>query len=385
MFWISNNFYIGNILSIYLMLILILFSPHNHAEIIFGDEKKLKFQGDFRLRYENDWDSEQANGIPREDRERLRIRTRLGAEIEPLAGVTLAARLRTGPKDGQQSPHVTIIDFEYNPTGNQDAVFDKWFVHYATSSFWIWGGRNNFPYWKQNELFWDDDVTPAGLAAGYDFSDASGKLSFTGGCFTLPDGAINFHGNLTAGQITYVPNLGNISLIIAGGIFAFGGEKGSENLLTGNGGRDYMLWVGNAQLKFNEAQLPITIGVDVMHNSENYSNTDPDPFTVINRDQVDGYVLSIAAGKSRNPGDWVAGYYYAHLETLAVNASYAQDDWMRWGNADQTDASNFKGHEFRMGVTLTKKFGVLARLYLVDSITTVQDGKRFRIDLNYEF
>jgi hypothetical protein len=177
----------------------------------------------------------------------------------------------------------------------------------------------------------------------------------------------------------------SVAMTFAGGVYVIDGEAGSENLLNGNGNRDYILWVGNAQVKFNETRLPITLGVDIMHNSEDYSLADPDPFTVKNRNQDDGYVLSVLAGKSGASGDWLAGYYYAHLETLAVNASYAQDDWMRWGTANQTNASNFKGHEFRMGVTLTKKLNLLARLYLVDAITSVEDGMRFRIDLNYEF
>ena len=371
--------------TIHLLLFFSLFPGATRAEITLNEVYKFKIFSDFRLRYENDWDSENASGVPREDRERLRIRARLGAEIEPIPSITLGARLRTGAKDSQQSPHVTIIDFNDNPVGDQDAVFDKWYARYARDSFWIWGGRNSFPFWKQNELFWDDDVTPAGIAAGYNLSKEYGKFSFNGGVFKLPDGAVDFNGSLAAGQIVYSSAFKNVVLTLAGGVFAIDGETGSENLLNGNGARDYTLWVGNAQLKFIEAPLPVTLGLDIMHNSEDYSLADPDPFTVKNRNQKDGYVLSLLAGKSKEPGDWLAGYYYAHVETLAVNASYAQDDWMRWGTANQTDASNFKGHEFRMGVTLTKRLNILARLYLVDAITSVQDGKRFRIDLNYEF
>ena len=371
--------------AIHIALLFSLYPGATCAEITLNEEYKFKIFSDFRLRYENDWDSETASGVPRVDRERLRIRARLGAEIEPFKDVTLGTRLRTGPKDSQQSPHVTIIDFDDNPVGDQDAVFDKWFARYTKDSFWIWGGRNSFPFWKQNELFWDDDVTPAGIAGGYNLSREYGKVSFNGGVFKLPDGAVDFNGNLAAGQIVYSSVFNNVVLTLAGGVFAIDGETSAKNLLHGNGARDYTLWVGNVQLKFNVVQLPITLGVDVMHNSEDYSTTDPDPFTVLNRDQVDGYVFSLLAGKAKEPGDLLAGYYYAYIETLAVNASFAQDDWIRWGSANQTDASDFKGHEFRVGVTLTKKLNLLARLYLVDAITSVQDGKRFRIDLNYEF
>lgn len=68
-----------------------------------------------------------------------------------------------------------------------------------------------------------------------------------------------------------------------------------------------------------------------------------------------------------------------------MNASFAQDDWVRWGSATQTRGSNLKGHELRFGYGLAKDLNLLARLYLVESITTVEDGKRFRIDLNYSY
>ncbi len=79
------------------------------------------------------------------------------------------------------------------------------------------------------------------------------------------------------------------------------------------------------------------------------------------------------------------GYSYAHIETFAVNASYAQDDWIRFGAGAQTDASGFKGHEIRLGYAISKNINLLARLYLVDAITTRQDGNRFRVDLNWKF
>jgi len=59
----------------------------------------------------------------------------------------------------------------------------------------------------------------------------------------------------------------------------------------------------------------------------------------------------------------------------------------RWWSAKPCAkaASDFKGHEIRHGYALSKNINVMARLYLVDAITTAQDGKRFRFDLNWKF
>ncbi|MEO0445100.1 MAG: hypothetical protein AAF191_03375 [Verrucomicrobiota bacterium] len=114
---------------------------------------------------------------------------------------------------------------------------------------------------------------------------------------------------------------------------------------------------------------------------EDYSTDDANPFTAANANENFGYVLSLMT----TPGDFLIGYYYAYIETLAVNASYAQDDWIRWGSNGQTDSSDLQGHEVRLGYQITENFNTVARLYLVDAVTSEQDGQRFRIDFNYKF
>jgi len=63
----------------------------------------------------------------------------------------------------------------------------------------------------------------------------------------------------------------------------------------------------------------------------------------------------------------------------------AQDDWFRFGSATQTRSSDFRGHELSAGYAVTDRLNVLARYFTVESITTREDGKRFRLDLNYSF
>ncbi len=253
------------------------------------------------------------------------------------------------------------------------------------SRSWAWGGRNSFPFWKQNEFFWDDDVTPAGVAVGYNTPWKKGSFALNAGYFALPDGGGSFNGQLAAGQAVLSAEAGLLTFTGAGGVFFLDGDPGSKHLRTGNGARNYIIWVGNLLAQLQTAGRPFTLGLDVMHNSEDYSPTDPDPFTAAHYDQRDGFVSFVSFGQTNNNGDWLAAYYYAHIETLAVNASYAQDDWVRWGSATQTDSSDLKGHEIQFVYSLAKNLNVVARLYLVEAITSLQDGKRFRLDFNYKF
>lgn len=92
-----------------------------------------------------------------------------------------------------------------------------------------------------------------------------------------------------------------------------------------------------------------------------------------------------ASTSTKNKGDWLLGYWYADIEQFAVNSSFAQDDWVRWGSATQTRASDMKGHELRAAYGLGGGMNLVARLYLVEAVTSVEDGNRFRLDFNYKF
>ena len=96
-------------------------------------------------------------------------------------------------------------------------------------------------------------------------------------------------------------------------------------------------------------------------------------------------MLSLQFGQLKKQHDWLIGYYYAHIETFAVTASYAQDDWVRFGSGPQTDSSDIEGHEIRAGYALLANINLLARVYFVEAITTQQDGNRFRLDFNWRF
>lgn len=349
----------------------------------------VKLFGDLRFRLEEDWDSQNSKGVERDDRGRARIRARLGLKVTPNDNVEFLTRVRTGSRHSQQSPHVTIADFQGNDRGDEHVLFDKWYLKLKNDQLWGWVGRENLPFWKQNELLWDDDVTVAGIAAGASHPVGSGKLALNAGFVRLPDGMTRFNGNMAVGQLVYTTNISGVGLTAAGGVLALNGENGAVNLSKGNGARDYTIWVLDLQAKTKAFDLPLTLGLDVYHNSENYSAAELAPFfkaaDKVSPNDTDGFVASVLVGELKNKGDWQAGYSYARIETFAVNAAYAQDDWMRWGSATQTDASDFHGHEFRLAYVPWKNWSILARLYAVESNNNPQDGKRFRLDFDWKF
>lgn len=244
------------------LLVLAVIGPSAGAATV--DERKLSLYGDLRLRLESDWDSRQADGTEREDRRRVRMRARLGLEYAPNEHVLVGARLRSGSDASQQSPHITILDFDGNDTGDAEFNLDRWFLEARRSGFWGWAGRNSAPFWKQNELFWDDDATPLGLAAGYRAGlRGPGKLSLNAAYLSLPVGMRRFSGNLGLAQVVYETRAGEMEYTLAGAFFVFDADQDdpdAADLLQGNGSREYCIWVGSGQIRIPLGGRPLILG-----------------------------------------------------------------------------------------------------------------------------
>ncbi|WP_158305331.1 putative porin [Opitutus terrae] len=344
----------------------------------------LTINGDLRLRYESDWDSHTTSGTLRPDRERGRFRLRATAAYKFSDTWSFGARLRSGNHQSQQSPHLTFTADD-GPSDDLEFALDRYFIQFKQANVTAWAGRNSSPFWQQNEMFWDEDITPTGAAASFDTKHGEATLTTTVGAFALPDGVNRLNGQLFAGQLKYSLPLKPAQFILAAGLHAFSGESGARYLINRNGARDYLVGVLSAQWSVPVQTVPFALGVDLLKNFEDYSAADVAPFPAASADETSGYVLSAQLGQLKNPRDWFVGYYYAHIEAFATNAAYAQDDWVRFGNGPQTEGTNIKGHEFRVAYALTKNLNLMARLFLVDAITTVQDGKRFRLDLNWKW
>lgn len=348
-------------------------------------DDRLRLYGDMRSRVESDWDSRRTDGTLRDDRDRLRARLRVGFEYTPNPSLAFGGRLRTGARLSQQSPHITFGS-DFQP---KEINLDRLYMQANRGAFSIWGGKNSFPFWKQNELLWDDDVTPEGVAATYTAElDSVGSLGLRGGVFLVEDPVaserFSDQSYLLAGQVVFSPKLTGAGLDLALGFLDFGENPDQPNPALED--LDYGILTFSARASIRDLPKPLVLGFDWMKNLEDY------PADLFNRDQTTGYVASAIYGDLDERGDWLAGYYYAHIERYAVVAFFAQDDWVRWGSTTQTRASNFEGHEVRGAYAFLSTFNLVARLYLVDGIarqtasaTTTEDGKRFRVDLNIRF
>ncbi len=373
-------------ITILALTFLLFFTSFSHlfAKVEVGKKKKLELYGDMRFRVELDRNSTKSDGSERDNRDRLRFRFRFGFDYKHSDHFSFGGRLRSGSLASSQSPHVTLGN-ELTP---KTIHIDKAYINAKWNSGFIWAGKNSFPFWKQNEMFWDDDVTPEGLAFSQSFKLGKSGIAANGGYFILDNSTSNTFGDqarLLGAQLAFKGKMKGLKIQAGGGIFVFREDTTQVDIRLAD--LDYTIGVFGANLALKNWPKPVKIGVDFMANLENYDTTE-----VFNADQTTGYVASIKIGELKNKGDWLLGYYYAHIEEFAVVARYAQDDWVRWGSSTETRSSNFQGHEIRFAYALGSKNNLVARLYLVEGLklrnaaaTSEEDGTRFRIDWNIGF
>jgi len=257
------------------------------------------------------------------------------------------------------------------------------FLKYTHKTAWVWFGKNSFPFWKQNEFFWDGDVNPEGVSAHYGFKELLGKNSkvgVTAGWYAIDNLDRLGVPCIGAGQLGVVKKTGEWVVKAAGGLFDFKNEgsdtvAGTYNPLEG---MDHRIVTLSGQVAYKKLPaFPVKVGGDFLTNLL-------EPKSPGFEEQTSGYVAQISVGKLKSKGDFLFGFYYAHIEKYAVIANFAQDDWWRFGNG-HTNSSNLHGFEVRLGYQPTKKINAVVRHYSAKMIKGDKKANRIRFDLNTKF
>lgn len=347
-----------------------------NGNVRLDDEHAVFAYGDSTLRYETDWGSQ----VGRNDMARLRITQHLGLKWLPEEWLELNVRARTGTIENQHTPTVSIINFYGERTADRDVFADRYFLRYNGTGSTVTLGRQEYPFWFVTDYAWDTDIDPTGLSGSYSADVGGGRAAVRAGWFRLPDGSLRLHGQQWAAQADYSHATGEHSgMRYALGAFRYLGEPDPRYLRQGDGERDYFLLVGSVRRSFVLMGRPGWVGIDVIENIQDYERNGADPVVEQYAGETSGYGFGLSWGENREQGDLRLRYNYAHLEKLAVNRSYAQD------TLSQVDKSNISGHDIRVIYSLAADLTVMARLSITEELEGVEAGKRFRIDLNWEF
>ena len=352
---------------------------------------EIEFYGDFRFRIEHDWNSLQSDGSFREDRSRLRYRGRVGMNFTGIENVLMGARLRTGDPKKQQDPQLTLGDnfAEFNtlPIG-----LELLFAQFEFNSFTAWVGKNSFPFKKQNELFWSDNVFPEGISASHSITFDNGLLDgidIHAGHFIIRSEKSTFSADSYFQGIQLLTNVGDKSLFIYPSLYIFKNvpdiPDGNETFIL-----DYTLLHLGAQSRLVQTPL-VVIGVDYYKNTQDLGDNGsvPEPL----RDQKTGFTAQLSIGELTHKGKWKGQLTYAYLERYAAVDFLAQNDWARWDYSSQGSPdgrlTNMKGIELMAGYALNERMDLKLKVYSVKQIIPLgiekETGDRIRLDLNIKF
>ncbi|MFC1771414.1 putative porin [Candidatus Margulisiibacteriota bacterium] len=335
--------------------------------------KKMKFTGDFRLRYQHD------NKIfENKTKNRFRIRARLGAAARVNEKTTVSMGFCSG-SDDPRSSNQSLEDGFSTKAINLDYAYAAYKIFPDLTAY---AGKIKIKkaLWRVSDLIWDGDINPEGFSALY----RKDNLFVRSGYFVLGNADYN---TKLAGMFYAQPGFkfkinGTQKLKASLNLYMFQALsdpfKGSANTNSYNGQNKFAYDYDSAGFSFDYGiknplnGLPyISVFADYL---TNFSENVPD-------DQKDGYLLGIKFGdkKIKKANQWQAKVMYRHLEKNACLDSLPDSD-------AYDGSTGIKGWEIIYAYGIAKNLSVGLDCYLMQQINgPEQERSLWQLDFNYKF
>ncbi len=318
---------------------------------------KTQFKGDVRFRQETVKIQGESNNGGR-DKDRQRIRARLGAYTEINNQVDTGIRISTGSSDDARSTNQ-----------DQDNYFDKksiWldlgYIDYhpdQIKNLHVIGGKMLQPWVSMGDIIWDGDINPEGLALTYKYPlGSSAELFGSLGNYNLKDNVdgdgVQFRHDLrlTSGQLgTRFSVTDNLKMTLGGSIYAYQNDENSTCTssttpcalaVNGNSANEqFRLYEGFAQADIGGLAVPLAFYGQYVKNND--ASTDQDTAWLLGaKSKVFGFNLD---------------YNYRDTQRNAVVGAFTDSDF-----ANGTTGS--RGHKMKVSYDIDKNFAVGATYFL---------------------
>ncbi|WNW11491.1 putative porin [Pseudomonas sp. DTU_2021_1001937_2_SI_NGA_ILE_001] len=307
---------------------------------------KTQFKGDVRFRHETVKIDGQTNA---QDKDRQRIRARLGAYTEINPQVSTGIRIATGGNNDARSTNQDLDNYFVK----KDLWLDLGYIDYhptAIKGLSLIGGKMNQPWESMGDIIWDSDINPEGLAATYSFPvNDSLKLFGSAGHFTLKDNIDGEGTQFRHDLRLYSGQLGanfkatdNLKLTLGGSVYGYDNDKDSAALrVNGNTSTEFRLYEGFGQIDIGGLPMPLSL----------YGQY------VVNDESTDGHDTAWLAGFKTKFYDLKFDYNYRDTQRNAVVGAFTDSDF-----ANGTTGS--RGHKLKIGYDIDKNFSVGATYFL---------------------
>ncbi len=296
-----------------------------------GNHKRLKISGDFRYRHES-------IGLEGSDfRNRHRIRARISLKARVNSQMNVHVRIATGGADPISTNQTLDTGFSTKTLG-LDRAYAVWQLNPpARTKLRLFLGKMKMPWYRpgKEELVWDDDLNPEGMAFTYRIRLRAVKFFASGGMMWAEERSSDEDSRLLAAQAGLKVRLSDSVRLLGGGsLFYYTAMKGYHPLYRKDDGAgnttddasglyttDFHLAEGFAELKI-KSPLNVRIYGDFVMNTATSSNN-----------------TAWLAGIRLRWHDFSLRYNYRVLHANALVGAFSDSDFIGGGTDGQ-------GHEF---------------------------------------
>ncbi|MCD4830205.1 MAG: putative porin [Anaerohalosphaeraceae bacterium] len=339
---------------------------------------RMNFSGDFRYRHEY-----QSDKTANRDRKRNRIRARLQLDAKVNNEWDLGFRIATGSSDSPTSTNQTLGGaFE-----SKDIWLDLGYAKYhpaAYPGFELYMGKMKNPFYRvgKNQLIWDGDVTPEGIAIKYQrkISDAT-TLHANAGGFWLQESTGAPDSGLFAAQVYAKHKFESGNYLLGGASHYHFSNVGDENLLAiganGNVTNADGTYISGFEVTelfseygFKMGEMPIKVYGNFVKNG------------AANNSRDSGWLVGFALNKAKAPGTWALSYDYRDVEADAVLGGLNDSDFA----GGLTDSS---GHRVGLKYAISKNTTAGLTYFMTDKNAHSSRGddkyRMLQADLVFKF
>jgi hypothetical protein len=357
--------------------------------------ENIKISGDLRYRHES-IDAESSNHRWADGRNRHRIRARLMLKAMINGDWDVVFRLATGTGD-PVSTNQTLDEGFSKKEFRLDLAYFDW--HPASIvGLNVFGGKMELPLYRVggNQLIWDSDLTPEGLAANYVMplgNNGDNTLHLNGGAFWAEESASDADQSLWAAQ-GYLKHAFDKDSYLLGGAsyYCYGNLRHRTTIFDpqdGFGNTTFETESDNpATLCCDETELGYVSDYDLLELFTEYGtklngmpvsvfgNYVKNTAAATNKDT--GWLIGSKLNKAKDPGSWELSYDYRELEADAVLGIFSDSDFIGGGTGG-------KGHRFGFAYQFTKNIQGGLTYFLDERSSDDRDYRRLQADLILKF
>lgn len=315
--------------------------------------QNIKLFGDFRYRHEQIHDTGQSNSTAGVQRDRNRIRARIGLKAKINDEFDTVFRIGTGSSDTPVSTNQTLGDSGSDSFSSKEIWLDWAYFDWhpdSTPGLNVYGGKMKQPFYSvgKNELVWDGDISPEGVVAKYTFDiDQSNTATINGGGLWLRERSGDADSSFWGLQGMVKHDFGNDTHLLGGTSYynlgnvedhTLNGVSLNGNTNDGSGGYkyDFNIVEGFAEYGFPIMDMPSAVFGSYLENTAAPSGRN-------NAFWLGGRLNKI----SSKPGSWQFAYSYREVDPDAVFAGLTDSDILLGGTGG-------KGHELGFQYQLQK-------------------------------